>query len=377
MQEKKVKHFSSLTGVSCNAFDVKLKSFESFKNTFCSRCPKGCDYTNTHLYGCYEAARWGNKYIYDCPMDFIFVAVPIMDEYKIISSGLIIGPLLMGEEEDIRKNTYDLPRMDTGKVNDLAEVASLLFSEENQFVPKEGVGDFLNAIYKELELLPSVDGYPIELEKKIQEAIARGDEKNAKEYLNRLLGEIFFRSNADFSIIKARALELVVLLSRSAIDGGADVEQIFSLNDDYIKEIETFDTIEKLGMWLSSIINRFIGYVFEFKAVRHSATIRKIIGYIHSNYMCKITLDDIAEHVYMSKSYVSKIFNEEIGTNISVYINKVRIEKSCKLLHDPSLAIAEIANLVGFENQSYFAKQFKMETGYSPKKFREKCDIIS
>ena len=77
----------------------------------------------------------------------------------------------------------------------------------------------------------------------------------------------------------------------------------------------------------------------------------------------------------MSKSYVSKIFNEEIGENISVYVNKIRIEKSCKLLRDPSLTIAEIANLVGFENQSYFAKQFKMEIGVSPKEFREKFGV--
>jgi AraC-like DNA-binding protein/ligand-binding sensor protein len=375
MHKKKLKHFSSLTGMDCNVFDVKLKRFEHFENTFCAKCPKVCDYTNTHLYGCYEAVRWDNKYIYYCPMDLIFVSVPVMDEYGILSSGVVIGPLQMGETEDFSRTTINVPRMDTGKVNDLAEIASALFSIENQSNKKEDVGEFLNTIYKELELLPSVDGYPIELEKKIQESIAQGNEKSAKEYLNRLLGEIFFRSNGDFKVIKARALELVVLLSRSAIDGGADAEQIFSLNDNYIKEIEKFDTIEKLGMWLSSIINRFIGYVFEFKAVRHSVTIRKIIGYIHDNYMCKITLDEIAEHVYMSKSYVSKIFNEEIGENISVYVNKIRIEKSCKLLRDPSLTIAEIANLVGFENQSYFAKQFKMEIGVSPKEFREKFGV--
>ena len=376
MQEKKIKHFSSLTGVDCNIFDVKLKRFEEFENTFCSKCPKVCDYTNTHLYGCYESIRWDNKYIYYCPMDLIFVATPVTDEYGILSSGIITGPLQMCEVEDFQRTIGNAPRMDTRKVNDLAEIASALFATAYQTNKKENVGDFLNTLYKELELLPSVDGYPIELEKKIQEAIAQGNEKNAKEYLNRLLGEIFFRSNGDFGIIKARALELVVLLSRSAIDGGADVEQIFSLNDNYIKEIEKFDTIEKLGMWLSSIINKFIGYVFEFKAVRHSVTIRKIIGYIHDNYMCKITLDDIAEYVYMSKSYVSKIFNEEIGENISVYVNKIRIEKSCKLLRDPSLTIAEIANLVGFENQSYFAKQFKMEIGISPKEFREKFGVF-
>ncbi len=371
MQEKKIKHFASLTGVNANVFDVKLKTFESFNSTFCANCPKKCDYKNTHLYASYESARWDNRYIYYCPMDFIFVSVPIFDEYGILVSAVVLGPVLMGEYEEDQQ-TYNLPRMETGKVNDLAEVASALFSSNEKPQEMEEVGDFLNSIYKELEILPKHEEYPMKLEKKLQEAITQGDEKNAKEYLNRLLGEIFFRSNGDFSIIKARALELVVLLSRSAIEGGADTEHIFLLNNSFIKEIEKFNTVEKLGVWLSSVINRFVSYVFEFKDIRHSVTLHKIIGYIRSNYMKKITLDDIADFVYMSKSHVSKIFNEEMGVSISVYVNKFRVNRSKTLLRDGSLSIAQIATLTGFENQSYFTKQFKAETGLSPKEFREK-----
>ena len=371
MQEKKIKHFSSLTGIDVNVFDVKLKIFEKFNNTFCAKCPKQCDYKNIHLYACYESARWDGKYIYYCPSDLIFIATPLNDEYGILSSAIVLGPILMGEDFDF-ENSHGLPRMQTGKVNDLAEVAKELFSVEENRREKEEVGDFLNAIYKELEILPSVSEYPIDLEKKLQEAITQGDAKTAKEYLNRLLGEIFFRSNGDFPMIKARALELVVLLSRSAIEGGADTEHIFLLNNDYIKEIEKIDNSEELGVWLASIINRFVGYVFEFKDVRHSVTLHKIIGYVRNNYMNKITLDDIADYVYMSKSHVSKIFNEEMGMSISTYVNKFRVKKSKSLLKDSSLSIAEIANLTGFEDQSYFTKQFKAETGMSPKEFREK-----
>lgn len=376
MQEKKIKHFSSLMGIDFNVFDVKLKSFERHQNTFCSRCPKTCDYKNTHLYACYESVRWDNKYIYYCPLDFIFIAVPVMDEYDILTSGVIIGPILMGELTDFEE-TYDLPQMDTGKVNDLAEIASSLFSVKEQATNKETMSDFLNAIYRELEILPQSNEYPIDLEKRLQEAILEGNETKAREYLNRLLGEIFFRSNGDFNVIKARALELVVLLSRSAIEGGAEVEQIFTLNNNYIEEINQFKTSEDLGVWLSSIINRFVGYVFDFKDVRHSVTLHKIIGYIRNNYMNKITLDEIADHVFMSKSHISKIFNEEMGMSVSVYINKVRVEKSKRLLLDASMTIADIANLTGFEDQSYFTKQFKAETGISPKKFREKIGVIS
>lgn len=52
------------------------------------------------------------------------------------------------------------------------------------------------------------------------------------------------------------------------------------------------------------------------------------------------------------------------------------IEKSKPLLHDASLTIVDIANLGGFEDQSYFTKQFKAEAGISPKKFREKSGVV-
>ncbi|MBQ8309842.1 MAG: AraC family transcriptional regulator [Clostridia bacterium] len=371
MLYKKVKHFSALVGIDVHLFDVKLKVFEHFGHTFCSRCPKQCDYRNTHLYGCYESVRWDNKYIYYCPMDFIFVAVPVMGEYDIPESGVIVGPILMGDPADFEK-TYALPYMETARVNDLAEVTSALFSS----APRErmqSTGEFLNAIYRELELLPAGNEYPIDLEKRLQAAIVDGDEVHAREYLNRLLGEIFFRSNGDLAVIKARVLELLVLLSRSAIEGGADTAQIFAMNNDYIRELDRFGSVEKLSQWLSGIINRFISYMFEFGDIKHSVTIHKITGYIRNNYMNKITLDDIAEHVYMSKSHISKIFNAEIGMSISAYINGVRVEKGKRLLQDVSLTIAEIANLTGFEDQSYFSKQFKAITGVSPKKFREKA----
>ena len=113
--------------------------------------------------------EWDNKYIYYCPLDFIFIAVPVMDEYDILTSGVIIGPILMGELTDFEE-TYDLPQMDTGKVNDLAEIASSLFSVKEQATNKETMSDFLNAIYRELEILPQSNEYPIDLEKRLQEA---------------------------------------------------------------------------------------------------------------------------------------------------------------------------------------------------------------
>ena len=375
MLDKILNHFSGLTSIDFNIFDVDLKDFQDYSRTFCHSCPKKCDYNNLHLYGCYESSRLDNKYIYYCPMELVFISIPIFSDYNILKNGLIAGPILMGEmPED--SNNISLPYLETSKVNDLTEILSALFSTREPETHTESSNDFISAVYKELELLPDHETYPLEIEKKLQSAIINGNSDRAREYLNKLLGEIFFRSKGDFNIIKTRALELLVLLSRSAIDAGADSEQIFYLNNSYIREVDKYDTLEKLSFWLSSAINKFISYVFEFGDLKHSLTLHKIIGYIKSNYMNKITLDEMARHVYLSKSHLSKIFNEEMNMSFSSFVNKVRIDNSKQLLLDSSLSIADIANMCGFEDQSYFTKQFKIATGFSPKKFREKHGAI-
>lgn len=372
--KKYCKHISSLFGVECNLLDVRLKTFEESK-MFCKSCPHGCNFVNTHLYGCYESVRWDNKYIYYCPGGYIFVAVPVMEDVDILSEAIITGPLLMGDIEDF-DDKCTLVHFETSRVNDLAELISGIFAPKIKSSSKnESSEEFLNDMYKELEVLADYKDYPIGLEQELKDAITEGNGERAKELINKLLGQIFFHSNGDFGIIKARVLELVVLLSRSAIEGGADTAQIFALNNNYIKEIEDFTSIDRLNTWLVGIINRFVSYVFEFNDVKHADIIYKITAYVKSNYMKKITLEDIADHVFLSKTYLSRIFKEEMKVTLSKYINKIRIDKSKLLLLDSSLSLADVANLTGFDDQSYYSKTFRNITGMSPGRYKEKHGI--
>jgi transcriptional regulator, araC family len=325
------------------------------------------------LYGSYEAQRWGNKYIYYCPKEYIFIANPVYDDDgrsdKEMEFSVVSGPIAMGEPEDFTDETA--PILSTSQVNALAEILWGLLCRKTE--PETEPTEFLKDIYNVMEEIQVTSkGYPIELEKQLQLAIVGGDNETAKEMLNRILGHIYFSSNNDLETIKSRALELIVLLSRSAIEGGADAEQIFSLNGNYVKQVEKFDNIVDLSVWLTDVINRFISYVFEFGEVKHTDTILKAIRYIKDNYSKKITLEDVANHVYLSKSYLSKIFKEETGVNLVSFLNKVRIDKSKLLLANSKLSLIDIANLIGFDDQSYFTKVFKSIVGVSPGKYREK-----
>ena len=365
---KLAKHFSSLLDVDVHHFEADKREFTDYENTFCSRCPARCDHRTTHLYGCYEAARWDRKYIYFCRMDFIFVAVPEIEEYDVVTGGMIAGPILMGDVEDYPE-TFGLPHMETSRVNDMAEIASALFTSECVQSTSEDTTQFLNTVYSELEVLPQ--NYPIALEKQLSAAIVSGNESDAREFMNRLLGDIFFQSSGDLALIRARAADLLVLLSHAAIEGGADSKLIFDLTSGYRDELERFDSLEKMSIWLGGVLKRFVSYVFEFGDVQHQDSLHKIIRYIKENYMKKLTLDDISDHVFISKYHISRLFNEKMGMSVSAFINKVRVDHSKRLLAETALPISVIASRTGFEDQSYFSKQFRAVTGMAPGKFRE------
>lgn len=97
----------------------------------------------------------------------------------------------------------------------------------------------------------------------------------------------------------------------------------------------------------------------------------KVLEYIGLHYHEKITLANVAEQVFLSRSYFSKFFNEQMNCSFTDYINGLRVAKSETFLLDSGLPIAEVANMVGFEDQSYFTKVFKKFTGVSPGRYRE------
>ncbi|HIV02962.1 MAG TPA: helix-turn-helix transcriptional regulator, partial [Candidatus Aphodoplasma excrementigallinarum] len=103
----------------------------------------------------------------------------------------------------------------------------------------------------------------------------------------------------------------------------------------------------------------------------HTDILHKVTAYVKAHYSEKLSLAGIAEHVYLSKSYLSKIFKEEMHCSLTDYINRIRVEKSKLLMLDPRLSLVEVAAASGFDNQSYFTKVFRRVTGVSPGKYRE------
>lgn len=92
--------------------------------------------------------------------------------------------------------------------------------------------------------------------------------------------------------------------------------------------------------------------------------------YLDSNYNEAVTLDQLAALAHMSKYYLVHAFTRYTGLSPINYLNARRIEVSCGLLTTTNHSIAQIASLVGFSSQSYFAQVFKRYRGESPAQYR-------
>ncbi len=97
----------------------------------------------------------------------------------------------------------------------------------------------------------------------------------------------------------------------------------------------------------------------------------KVKAYLREHFRERISLQDVADNVYLSRSYTSTLFKEETGCGISEYLNSIRIDQACDMLRSTSCSLAEIAQACGFEDQSYFNRVFKKALCASPIQYRK------
>ena len=106
--------------------------------------------------------------------------------------------------------------------------------------------------------------------------------------------------------------------------------------------------------------------------INRSKMFEDVKKYIENNYHNNITLDKIAAEIGFNPAYFSILFKDFFGTNFINYLCNTRIEAAKRLLMDTNIKVTTIYSMVGFSQHSYFAKQFKTYTGYTPIEYRNK-----
>lgn len=102
----------------------------------------------------------------------------------------------------------------------------------------------------------------------------------------------------------------------------------------------------------------------------NESRLQKIIAYIDNNYKNNISLNEIAESLYISKYYLSHFFKDRTGFTIIEFLNNKRIIEAQKMLKNTNLNITDIAMNVGFNTLNHFERTFKTINGITPTQYR-------
>jgi two-component system response regulator YesN len=113
----------------------------------------------------------------------------------------------------------------------------------------------------------------------------------------------------------------------------------------------------------------------EEKTESNSFIVNAALKYIDAHFAEKLSLSELADKIYVSQWYLSKLLNKYTDKTFYDLLNQARIKKAKTLLKDPALKIGDISEMVGFMDVSHFSRTFKKAENISPKDYRNSLSI--
>lgn len=342
------------------------------------------------------AIETGQSYICICHAGIVLVCVPVMDKDKALGgmyfgkclwqpiTKLLINDIekhLKGIRVNHRRLIPAINRLEIIPGRRIQRAADFLFDllyEVGGFDPRvirwrryqsqqqAEIGEYI----LEKKKLGTDWRYPLESERELISKVKIGDHTGAREILNSILGTILFHDPGDLGVLKSRVIELLSILSRTAVEGGVDVNTMLERNLSYVTKVMHFDTQEDLCAWIGLALNEFIELVYSSQDAKKVTQIQPAINYIDANYDKSINLAEVAKACHLSVSRLAHLFKEQMGITVIDYLTSVRIERAKQLLLATNQNCTEICFQVGYCNQSYFTRTFKELVGMTPRQFR-------
>jgi len=199
-------------------------------------------------------------------------------------------------------------------------------------------------------------------------AIKQYEEFSIDSEINRLRKILMGLKN--YSDVLLTINRVLLEITRVSTDIAPQIVQLTSFKQQIERMLLCQDINEKLVVF-KDICVTIASAIKKNTADKNKYALNRAIEYIHKSYSNpSLSVDDVAQYAYISTSYFSALFKKMTGMTFVEYLTDVRIKKACELLMNPNLHIYEIAQSIGFSNQTYFNTIFKRIIGVTPTEYR-------
>ncbi|WP_282134403.1 AraC family transcriptional regulator [Seonamhaeicola maritimus] len=137
------------------------------------------------------------------------------------------------------------------------------------------------------------------------------------------------------------------------------------------KLISLLDILYQLSEHQDKELLSIEGNLYQYSK-KSNSRIKSILDFIEENYRRKIKIEELSAITYMTDGAFCKYFKKEFNRSFTNYLNEFRIRKVCILLQDTNDKLLDIAFRCGYENMSFFHRQFKKYIKMTPLEYKKK-----
>ncbi|MDF2514184.1 MAG: hypothetical protein K0S04_4050 [Herbinix sp.] len=207
-----------------------------------------------------------------------------------------------------------------------------------------------------------------------QNSITSGDPEQVRKIAEvaEQIKDLQLVMSEDFEVLKLYCAYSVAALTEISIKNGLpkDVGEAMKKNCFYkIAHSHHKDELANINI---TVFEEIIQSIKKYSMKQYSLVIRMAIEFIHNNKFKFLFSKDVANAISVNRSYLSKRFKEEVGETLTDYIHKTKMDFAIELMKSNIYHYNEIAEVLGYQNYSYFSRIFKKYYDLSPAEYIKK-----
>jgi len=318
-----------------------------------------------------EAIRWGEACVMTDDRGLAGWGIPLMTN-SLVTGGIIVENVALddGDPAEISRRIQSaaehlLAKMESCNLTNAEFLKARREDSRRQREKAEAIHALKDRLYDGIR-----DLYLRE-EAGLLAAIKRGERPAAREIINRVLVGIYHTARSRPELLKSLALELVVVMSRAAVEAGADPAGVLGCNFESATALAGLSDEEEVSRWLSGMLERVMDAIRDNRQFPNAVLLGRAVAYMEEHLDKPLDRDSVARAAGLSGSHFSRLIKEKTGRTFTDLMAQYRVDRAKAMLRRTGKSLIQIALDCGFEDQSYFSRVFKRYTRLTPRAYRE------
>ena len=187
------------------------------------------------------------------------------------------------------------------------------------------------------------------------EGKTQGASGSSDSFLQTLLPYI----GEDLEILKLYVASHISNCTAAGHKAGLPLHVAEALKKEAFVKIAKACSVEELGSISSNLLRKMSEKSHAYNIGTYSYNVQRAVEYIHIQLFQPLSASDVAAHLNLERTSLSRQFHRETGRTLTEYIHGAKMEEAEKLIVSHQYSLVEIADMLGYSSYRYFAKVYK------------------